>query len=389
MDWNDDYGVNTMLAHLGEGENPQGAVVPPLFQNSLFVFPRMDELMDAMLNHPGGPVHHYSRVSNPTMEQAEQKLARLEGAEAAKVMGCGMAAISAALMSTLEQGAHVVTIDTAYQPVRILLQRYMARFGVTTTLVSGYGHEELLDAIRPETKCVYLESPSSILFRMQDLEPITRHCQAKGITTVIDNTYNTPIHLQPHRWGVDIVCHSATKYLGGHSDITAGVITSTHATIDRIVRNEINLFGAALHPFSAWLLNRGMRTLTLRLKRHEATANTVAAWLEIQPQVDRVHHVGLDSHPQRDLIGKYLSGTGGLFSFEPKTQDKEKVYAFCNTLKLFQKGISWGGHESLCVALHSHPADYTEPRWTVRLYTGLEDPKDLIGDLKAALPLLD
>ena len=389
MDWDASYGVNTVLAHWGEESNPRGAVVPPIYQNSLFVFPEMEQLMDAMINHPGGPNHHYSRLSNPTMEVVESKLAKLEGTDAAKVVGCGMAAISAALMSTLEQGSHVVTVDTAYFPVKVFLGKYISRFGVGHTLVSGTSTEELLDAICPETSCVYLESPSSILFRMQDIEKITQHCRAKGITTIIDNTYSTPIHMQPHAWGVDIICHSATKYLGGHSDITAGVIAANQKIIDRITVNEIGLFGAALHPFSSWLLNRGMRTLTLRLKRHEATANTIAKWLEAQPQVERVHHVGLESHPQRDLVQKYLKGTGGLFSFEPKTQDKAKIYAFCDRLQLFQKGISWGGHESLCVALHTQPADYAEARYAVRLYTGLEEPEDLISDLQAALPLLD
>lgn len=388
MEWNDGFGLHTMLAHLGEEESPRGAVVPPIYQNSLFVFPTMEELLDAMSNRPGGPDHHYSRISNPSMEVVERKLAHLEGADDAKVFGCGMAAISAAIMSTVRSGAHVVTVDTAYGPVRSFLDQYLGRFGVTHTLVTGNSTEELLDAIRPETTTVYLESPSSMLFRMQDLEPITKVCRERGVTTIIDNTYNTPLHLQPHAWGVDLVCHSATKYLGGHSDITGGVVTGSAERMRKMHRNEVSYFGAALHPFPSWLMNRGIRTLALRVKRHEQTANAVASWLEAQPFVERVHHVGLESHPQRDLVHKYLKGTGGLFSFQPKVQDKHRVFAFCNALNLFQKGISWGGHESLVVALPVQPADYPAAKWTIRLYTGLEEPEDLIADLAAATPNL-
>lgn len=388
MEWNDGFGLHTMLAHLGEEESPRGAVVPPIYQNSLFVFSTMEELLEAQSRRPGGPDHHYSRISNPSMEVVERKLAYMEGADAAKVFGCGMAAISAAIMSTVSAGAHVVTIDTAYGPVRSFLDPYLARFGVTSTLVSGTSTEELLDAIRPETTTVYLESPSSMLFRMQDLEPITNVCRERGVTTIIDNTYNTPLHLQPHRWGVDLVCHSATKYFGGHSDITGGVVTGSDDRIHKMLKNEVSFFGAALHPFPSWLMNRGLRTLSLRLKRHEATANVVASWLESQPWVERVHHVGLDSHPQRALVTKYLKGSGGLFSIQTKTQNKAKVFAFCNALNLFQKGISWGGHESLVVALPVQPADYPTPIWTIRLYTGLEEAEDLITDLAAAAPHL-
>ena len=389
MEWNDDYGINTILAHLGEEANPRGAVVPPIFQTSLFVFPTMEELIDAMFNRPNGPDHHYSRISNPSMEVVEAKLAKLECTDAAKVFGTGMGAISAAVMSTLRHGAHVVIVDTAYGPVRSFLANYMARFGVTYTLVSGYDVDEVIGAITPDTTCVYLEAPSSLFFRMQDLEPITAYCREKGITTIIDNTYNTPIHCQPHKWGVDLVCHSGTKYFGGHSDITAGVVAGSEKRIRAMATQEVAFFGAALGPFQSWLMNRGMRTLSLRVERHERTANTVAGWLEQQPQIDRVHHLGLESYPQRELVQKYLSGTGGLFSFEPKCQDKAKIYAFCNALNLFQKGISWGGHESLVVALDQQPSGYEASRWVVRLYTGLEEPQDLIGDLTAALPLLD
>ncbi len=388
MDWNNDFGMNTVLSHFGEGEKILGAVTPPIFQNSLFVFDTVEELFDSMTNHPGGPKHHYSRMSNPTVDLAEKKIAKLEGADACKLGGSGMASIVVAIMSCIEAGSHIVTLDTAYGPVRSFISDYLNRFGVTVTYVDGLCTDDLLDAIRPETKLVYLESPSSILFRLQDVGRIAKVCKEKGVATAMDNTYNTPVHMNPHKFGIDMVCHSATKYLGGHSDITAGVVTGSRERIDKIQRNEIAYFGSLLHPFSAWLLNRGLRTLTLRMKRHEATGNTVAGWLEDQPEIERVHHVGLPSFSQRELYHSMMSGSGGLFSFEPKCQDEAKIRAFINKLEIFGKGISWGGFESLAVPLQMQPLNYLEPKQLVRLFTGLEDAPDLIADLEAALPLL-
>ncbi|HSI71992.1 MAG TPA: PLP-dependent aspartate aminotransferase family protein [Fimbriimonas sp.] len=380
-----EYGLNTMLAHYGEEEKLKGAVTPPIFQNSLFVFPTMEELLEAMYDTPAGPPHHYSRVGNPTTALAEKKIAKLEGAEACKLFGTGMGAISAAVISCVKAGSHVIAADTCYGPVRDFVSKYLDRFGVTYTWVDGRCPEEFFDAIRPETSLIYLESPSSLVFRLQDIEAVAKFARQKGIATIMDNTYNTPLHMQPLSVGVDMVVHSGTKYFGGHSDITAGAVATSNERANKMIRGEIAYFGAILHPFSAWLLNRGLRTLPLRLKRHEETANTIAAWLDDRPEIDVVHHLGLPSYPQRDLMRKMMTGTGGLFSFEPKVQDEAKVMAFANSLKLFQRGISWGGHESLVVALKCQPLGYTEERWIVRLFCGLEDAPDLIRDLDQAL----
>lgn len=388
MDSSSDYGLETLLAHLGEDEKPHGAVVPPIFQNSLFTFDSSEELLSSLEKNPIGPPHHYTRISNPTSTLAEQKIAALEGAEACKTVGCGMAAITSAVTHLMKSGSHAVVPDTAYGPVRVLLERYLDRFGVSVSYVTGTCTDEIIDAIRPETTMVYLESPSSILFRMQDIPAVTAECQKRGITTVIDNTYNTPLHLQPHSLGVDLVCHSATKYLGGHSDIIAGAITGRKELIDRIVMREVNLFGNSLHPFSAWLLIRGMRTLPLRVKAHEAAANKIASWLEEQPEVARVHHISLPSYPQKEIYQKLFKGSGGLFSFEPKVQDRAKVLEFCDRLKLFGRGISWGGFESLVVPLRAQPADYPEAKWVVRLFIGLETVEDLQADIQQALTSL-
>ncbi len=388
MNPNSDYGWTTKLQHFGEEEKINGAVAPPIFQNSLFVFETMDELMNAMLVHPAGPNHHYSRVSNPTVDIAEKKIAMLEGTDACKLTGSGMAAITVAVLSCVSQGSHVVCVDTAYGPLRSLLTDYLPRFGVTHTFVQGNEVEEVVSAIRPETTVIYLESPSSLLFQLQDMEAIAKVAKDRGITTICDNTYNTPLHMKPHTIGIDLICHSATKYLGGHSDITAGAVCGSQARIDKIIRQEINLVGSILHPFQSWLLNRSLRTLDLRLKRHESTANMVAVWLEGQPEVSQVLHISLPSFPQRELYQKMMSGSGGLFSFIPMTQDHRKVTAFVDALQLFQRGVSWGGFESLALSLRVKPMGFEKETSIVRLFCGLEDPTDLLADLQRALPLL-
>ena len=388
MEHENEYGMRTLLQHYGEEEKLHGAVTPPIFQNSLFVFDTVEELWDSMAKGSDGGHHTYSRVSNPTVEIAEKKIAKLEGTDACKVTGSGMAALSIAIMSCVKQGSHVVAVDTGYGPVKTLLTDYLNKFGVTHTFVDGSEVDEVVAALRPETTAIYLESPSSLVFRLQDMGAIAAIAKERGISTICDNTYNTPIHMRPHEIGIDLVCHSATKYFGGHSDMTAGAVCGTKERIDRIVRDEISLLGSILHPFQSWLLNRSIRTLELRLKRHEQTANTVAAWLEARPEIAQVNHISLPSFPQRELYLKMMSGSGGLFSFEPKVQDPEKVKGFVNSLKLFQRGVSWGGFESLALAMPVSPLAYDGMRWIIRLFTGLEDPKDILADLEQAMHFL-
>jgi cystathionine beta-lyase len=376
--------VETLLSHFGEEEKLHGAVVPPIFQNSLFAFESVDAFVAAGSAPPGKAPYVYSRVSNPTIAVAEAKLAKLEGTEACRVFGSGMAAITSAIMACVESGAHVVAVDTCYGPTRQLLADYLPRFGITATFVDGVDPQEFFDAIRPETKLVYLESPSSLVFRLQDLATITAYCRERGILTAIDNTYATPLYQQPAALGVDIVLHTASKYLGGHSDITGGVLCGSTEFVKRITKDELSLFGSVIAPFPAWLMIRGMRTLAIRLKRHEETGNTIARWLETHPAVEQVHHLGLDSFPQKELFRKQMKGSGGLFSFVPKNQDQAAVVKFIEALDIFQLGVSWGGFESLAVPLHVHPMYLKEKTWMIRLFTGLESPVDLMKDLERA-----
>lgn len=380
-------GDETLLQHLGEEDKVFGAVIPPLFQNSLFVFDTMDEFFQP-ITEANSPRYHYSRVSNPTVEVAEKKLAMLEHTDGCKLFGSGMGAISAAILHCVKAGSHIVMVDTAYGPARQFASTYLARFGVTTTFVEGTNTEEVIEAIQPETSLVYLETPSSLLFRVQDIPAITEECKKRGVLTAIDNTYCTPLLMRPAELGVDLVIHSATKYLGGHSDLTAGAICANAEHIESISRNEIELLGAMLHPFSAWLLVRGLRTLPLRLKRNAETANTIASWLDEQPEIETVHHIGLPSHPSYVLAHKLMKGPGGLFSFTPKTNDAEKVKGFVDHLKLFGRGVSWGGFESLALAISVKPLDFPDKRWIVRIFCGLEDPQDLLADIQDAIQAL-
>ncbi len=376
--------AETLLCHFGEHEKLHGAVVPPIFHNSLFSFNTVAEFAESVTAPSSGPPYVYSRVSNPTVNVAEQKIARLEGTEGCRVFSSGMAAISSAVMSCVQAGSHVVAVDTSYGPLQQFLNEYLTKFGITATFVEGSDPEELLAAIRPETTMVYLESPSSLIFRLQDFETITRYCREGGITTITDNTYSTPLYQQPAAMGVDLIVHSATKYLGGHSDVTAGVVCGSAERIAQLTKDEVSLFGSLIAPFPAWLLTRGLRTLGVRIRRHEETGNEIAAWLEKHPSVDHVNHVSLASNPQRELYQKQMRGSTGLFSFVPKQQDREKVIAFVEALDIFQIGVSWGGFESLSVPIEVTPLHYGEPTWLIRLFVGLESPKDLMADLQNA-----
>jgi cystathionine beta-lyase len=386
MDSSRPLAKETLLQHLGEEEKIKGAVAPPIFMNSLFVFPNQadfDATSSCFVDKQG----YYSRVGNPSLEIAEKKIAMLEGTESCRLVGSGMAAITTAIMSCVVSGSHIVVVDTCYGPARDFIVSYLKPFGVTHTFVDGRSTEAVLGAITSETTMVYLESPSSVVFRLQDLEAIAGACRAKGITTVCDNTYATPLYQQPHALGIDIIVHSVTKYLGGHSDVVAGAICCSRARMDRIVKQEIALFGSILNPFGGWMVTRSLRTLKLRLKAHEATGNTIAKWLEAQPWVDVVHHVGSATFPQNELYRKQMQGSGGLLSFEPKNQDRKASERFVDALEIFGLGVSWGGFESLSVQFPYKPMDYPTARQVVRLFCGLEDPDDLIADLDQAARL--
>lgn len=373
----------TICQHQGEQRKVLGAVVPPIFQNTLFVHGDWESFESAIGFPIGGP-YHYSRVSNPTLETAERKIAALEGTEDARLFSSGMAAIAAGIMGCVRAGSHVVCVDSVYGPTRSLLTEYLTKFGVETTYVVGEDPEDFVRASNGQTSLWVLESPTSIIFRLQDLAAVSRLAKERGIKTLIDNSYSSPVFQQPHRLGVDLVAHTVSKYLGGHSDVVGGVLCGSNEVMGPIRKFEYELLGSAMSPFNAWLVNRSMRTLTLRMRAVQEAARNVAEWLKQRPEVARVFYVGDQDFPQRELRDRQMSGTGGLVTFEPATNTREWCKAFTEALRLYQLGVSWGGHESLVVPLEMHPMDWPEPRWLVRLYCGLEHGDDHIADLEQA-----
>ncbi len=364
-----------------------GAVVPPIFQTSLFLFDTWDEFYKAKETQydasPEGKCF-YSRINNPTLDLVGEKVAALEHTERARLFTSGMSAISAAVMACTKTGGHIVCVDTCYGPTRDFLTDYMPRFGVETTFVVGDDPQEIFDAVRPETSAIFLESPSSIVFRLQDLEAVAKEAKKRGIRTLVDNSYCSPIFQTPADFGVDIVLHSASKYLCGHSDVVAGALATSNEIMREIMENEVQFLGASLPPFPSWLILRSMRTLAIRMRQHSETGDAVARWLRDRPEVERVFHPGFEDFPQRELFLKQMSGSSGLISFQLKDQDEGRLRSLTEALRLFRLGVSWGGHESLCIPLEYHPMDWPEQKWLVRLYCGLEHVDDLTADLDQA-----
>jgi cystathionine beta-lyase/cystathionine gamma-synthase len=375
----DNWGFDTVCQHLAEDYSFKGAVVPPIFQNSLFVYDDMDTWED---RDKSKDKFVYTRVSNPTTEIVEKKLAALEGTERCRLFGSGMGAISAAVMSACEAGKHIVCTDAAYGPTKALIKEYLPQFGVESTFVDGRDTRAVESAIRPNTSCIYLESPGTFFFHIQDIRAITAIARERGLTTILDNSNATPYFQQPASLGVDLVVHTATKYLGGHSDVVAGVCCGSEARMAKLVWEEGLILGAVLDPFASWLLLRSLRTLPIRMERHQQSGLEVARFLESHPKIAQVFHPGLPSHEGHDLARTQMSGTCGLVSFKPAFQDRASVKRFCEGLKLFQMGVSWGGHESLIAPLN---VPETEGEWLFRLSVGLETPADLIADLSAQL----
>ncbi|WP_419875253.1 trans-sulfuration enzyme family protein [Candidatus Pristimantibacillus sp. PTI5] len=360
-----------------------GAIHVPIYQNSLFAFPsydQFDEAMKAQLSH-----HIYSRGNNPTVQYLEMKLADLEEAESAKCFASGMAAISSAIMSVVSQGDHVVCVNQAYGPTKEFLGSYMSRFGVETTFIDGSSNEEWRSAVRPNTKLFYLESPTTMYFELQDLKQCAELAHSIGAVTIIDNTWATPCFQNPTTMGIDLVVHSITKYIGGHSDCIGGVVLGSKELVERIANNEYMLLGGIMTPQSAALVAKGLRTLPLRMQRHEESGLYVAEHIAKLSFVTRVNHPGLASHPQHELGQRQMSGAGSLFSFL-SNEPAERMKEWANRLKYFKIGVSWGGFESL-VTVNRHMSDEKagdEPVAIVRLYVGIEDPRELVADIEQA-----
>lgn len=374
-------GPGTIASHYAEDpQKYEGAATPPVYQTSTFIYPDAEAF--AALQE--GKRHTYTRVSNPTRQILEAKIARLEHGNWCEVHASGMGAITSAINANVRNGAHVVSVQNVYGPSRTYLG-HLERFGVSTTYVQGCRTEDFIAAFRPETKLLYLESPTSGYFECPEIEPLAGAARQRGIVTMLDNSYASPIFMNPLDLGIDLVIHSATKYLNGHSDVVAGCVIGKSQELFERVQKETELGGATIDPFAAWLMLRGLRTLAVRMRHHQEVGLALGRALEKHPKVARVLHPGLESHPQHTIARKQLRGYSSLFSILLKEQSQAAMFRFINGLKLFGQGVSWGGFESLAIGgtFFAHPP--APPEWLIRIYAGLESTEDLVADVLRAL----
>nr|WP_300309444.1 aminotransferase class I/II-fold pyridoxal phosphate-dependent enzyme [Halomonas sp.] len=358
-----------------------GAVTPPVYQTSIFTFPDLETFSRAQLKEREHYI--YSRGLNPGIKLVERKLAALERGEACKAFASGMGAIAATLFSLLRQGDHVLRINQTYGPTVELLDQ-LGVYGITHDGIRG--SDDIEAALRPTTRLIYVESPSSMLMELADLDAIARLARARNIITVIDNTWATPLFQKPLQHGFDLVIHSLSKYIGGHSDVVGGAVIGSLEMIDRLFAVGHQLLGAALAPHNAALVLRGLRTLPLRMKEHQHNALCVVEYLAAQPQVLEVHHPSLASGQAANWAEKQLSGHTGLLSFQIQQPTYSRIAGFIDALQLFRIGVSWGGYESLAVS-PMRPDGSGQP--LIRLAIGLEDIDDIVADLARGLNALD
>lgn len=383
-----DNGVATRLVHAGRGPGyADGVVNPPVWRASTILFDTLADL-DAAIKAPDDGLY-YGRRGTPTQWALENALTDLEpGAAGTKLYPSGVAAITTSLLAVVKAGDHVLITDSAYEPSRQFGDQLLKRLGVEPSYFDPLIGGDIAALIRPETSAILLESPGSLSFEIQDLPAITAAARARGVVTMIDNTWATPLRLQPLALGCDISIQALTKYVGGHSDLMMGSATATPALWPRLKAATYRL-GHSVSADDAALALRGLRTLALRLDRQEASALAVARWLEGQPAVDRVWHPALPSHPGHVLWQRDFSGATGLFSFVLKRGTRQNTAALIDNLAHFGIGFSWGGYESLALPVEltgiRTATDTPLPGPIIRLSIGLEEPEDLIADLAAGL----
>jgi cystathionine gamma-synthase len=387
----DTPGPSTLAVHAGEPrQKPGHALATPIIQTATFTFADTQELKD----HFDGKIERieYGRYGNPTQRIAETKLAALEGAGDCLLFASGMAAMTTTLFAMLARGTHVVVTDDSYRRTRQFLNQTLPRYGIDVSTVPAGDYEALEDAIRPTTRVLVSESPTNPYNRVLDLERFAEIGRRHRVKTVIDGTFATPYNQRPLEWGVDIVVHSATKYLGGHNDLMAGAVLGSRDVVDA-VRGLQGVTGSVVSPFVAFLLVRGLKTFALRMERHNANAQALAEFLAAHPRVERVHYAGLTSHPEHDVAKRQMRGFGGVVSFEVRG-DLNAASRVVDSCRIPYIAVSLGGVESLIEqpAIMSFYELTTEERLAVgikdnliRYAVGIEDAADLIADLAQAL----
>ena len=370
-----------------ERENYFNAVSPPIMQTSNFVFNTVDEMRKAFADEYS--TYLYSRGKNPTVEILRKKLAALDGAEDCLVFNSGAAAIFASVLPNVKAGDHIVSVNKPYTWAQKMFDNILPRFGVTTTYIDGKEIENFERAILPNTSVIYLESPNSWDYALQDLKAVAELAKAENIVTIIDNSYCTPLYQKPIEIGIDLSMQTATKYISGHSDTLGGVLSGSAEMMERIFNSEFMTIGSGIQPFNAWLLIRGLRTLPTRLDRITASTKKVVAFLKQHPRVESLLFPLDESFPQYELAKAQMGGACGLLTFYIKADTIIQIEKFCENLQHIFMAVSWGGHESLiipkCSGIQPNEFDAGNPEHRMlRLYVGLEDPEYLIKDLEQA-----
>ena len=384
--------IETQAIHAGRINDEQfGSLATPLYQTSTFIFDDAQQGADRFAGESEGYI--YTRLGNPTTRQLERRVASMEGMEDAAATATGMAAVSAALLTNLQAGDHMISSKAVYGCSFALMSHMLKKFAIEVTFVDMTEPENIVNAIQDNTKLVFLETPINPNLVVLDLEKICAITKKHQLLSVVDNTFLTPILQQPAKFGADIVIHSATKYLNGHGDVVAGIVCGTNEMINDIKLTTLKDIGGTMSPHDAWLIMRGIKTLPIRMERHCSNAQTVAEFLEQDEAVKQVYYPGLTSHPGHKFIGKQMKSAGGVIAFELNT-DLEGGADFINNMQLFSIAVSLGDAESLI----QHPASMTHSPYEpeerekagitdslIRISVGLENVEDIIADLRQAL----
>ncbi|QBL08072.1 cystathionine beta-lyase [Rheinheimera sp. D18] len=383
---------DTRIIHAGRSKQYTGNVVnPPVVRASTIVFDTFAQLKHASLNR-ANRVAFYGRRGTNTHFALQQAICELEGGAGCALYPCGAAAISGALLAFLKSGDHLLMVDSTYEPSRSLADKVLAGLGIETTYYDPHIGAGIASLIKPNTKVIFLESPGSLTFEMQDIPAICAVAKRHNVVTILDNTWASPILCQPFTLGVDVSVQSATKYIVGHSDVMLGTASANEQHWPQL-REHSYLLGYCASADDAYTALRGLRTLAVRLRQHEQSSLTVAGWLTQRPEVETVLHPALASHPGHSLFKRDFTGSNGLFAFVLKQANQAQIEAFIEGMSHFKMGFSWGGYESLITATMDVQQLRTATAWPysgplIRLHIGLEDVDDLITDLAAAFSRL-
>lgn len=383
--------LSFILNELGEDRiHYFNAVAPPIMQTSNFRVHTVEALKKLFADEYSG--YLYSRGLNPTVDILRKKLAALDEAEDCLVFNSGAAAIFAAVLANTRQGDHIISVKNPYSWVKRMFDLIFSRFGVQTTYIDATDIEQFESARRQNSRFIYLESPNSWNFALQDIEQVAAFAKKHGLVTLMDNTFCTPLYQKPIPMGIDIAMQTATKYIGGHSDTLGGILTGSREMMKKIFDSEYLAVGSGIQPFNAWLLIRGLRTLETRLERITTTTRQVVAYLKNHPKVESVLFPLDESFPQYELARRQMKNAGGLVSFFVKAGSRQQIVRFCENLQHIMMAVSWGGHESLilprCAPMEDGDFDPLNPEnRMLRLYVGLESPDYITADLERSFHL--